>query len=931
MFKPKYLLLIVLIVIIQFTATPQSELLPVDPDVTIGTLSNGIKYYIKENKKPENRAELRLIVNAGSALETEAQKGLAHFVEHMAFNGSTHFKKNELIDYLEMIGVKFGPELNAYTSFDETVYMLQVPTDKPELVEKGFLVLEDWAHGLAFDSIEIEKERGVITEEWRLGRGADMRMLDKQFPVLFKDSRYAERLPIGDIDIINSFEHKTLINFYKDWYRPDLIAVAAVGDFDKNAIEKLIKQHFEDIKSPAQIREREIFPVPKHKETLFAIASDKEAVNSVITIYNKLDRVEVNCKPELKNQLIKTLFAGMLNERFFELTKLPDPPFIQAGSRNGRFVRSLDRNILFAVVKDNGIENGLEVLLREARRAKLYGFNQSELDRQKQIFLRNIETQLAEKDKTESSRLIGLFVNNYLNDLPVLSIEQTHSLYNEIIPTITIDDVNKIVDELIMEDNRVILVSVPEKDGMSIPTEKDLKVILENVSKEKITAYEDKTLDIPLVEKIPAKAEIVSERRNEKLDYMEWKLANGVNIIAKQTDFKNDEILMRAFSPGGNSLVEDKDYIAALTSVSILNESGLGKFSQTELIKKLAGKIVRCNPFISNYYEGFNGSCSPNDLETLLQLVYLQFTAPRADSSAFISYKNKILTSLANSDNDPQSAFQDTISTTLTNYNHRSRPISKKLLEEMDMQTSLSFYKDRFADASDFTFIFVGNIDIEKFKPLVQTYLGGLPSLNRNEKYGEKHITYIDGKIEKSLKKGIEPKSSVSVTFVGNMEWNRHNEYKFESLIDVLNIRLREEIREEKGGTYGVRASFRISRIPDNTYTINLSWGCSPDRVEELVKAMYETIDNLKQNGPSAETLAKVKETQRRGRETSSKLNNFWTGVLFNYLLYNEDPEVVLDYNNWIEALTAEDIKEFANELIKEDRYLKVVLYPAEG
>jgi len=928
MFKSKYLLLFVLILILQVTILPQDEKLQVDKDVTIGTLSNGVKYYIRENKKPENRAELRLIVNAGSVLENDDQKGLAHFVEHMAFNGSTHFKKNELVDYLELIGVKFGPELNAYTSFDETVYMLQVPTDKPELVEKGFLVLEDWAHGLAFDSIEIEKERGVITEEWRLGRGADMRMLDKQFPVLFKDSRYAERLPIGDIDIINSFEHQTLINFYRDWYRPDLIAVAAVGDFDKNIIEQLIKQHFEKLKAPANVRNRKTFPVPKHTETLFAIAADKEAVNSVVTLYNKLDRKDILNRNDYKEQLIKSLFAGMLNERFFELTKLPDPPFIQAVARSGRFVRSMDRSILNAVVKENGVEQGLEILLREARRAKLYGFNQSELDRQKQIFLRNIETQLAEKDKTESSRLIGAYINNFLNGMLVLSIEETHTLYNELIPTITIDDVNKVVDELILEDNRVILVSVPEKEGVKIPTEKDLTSILEKISTEEISAYEDKTLDIPLVEKIPAKAEIVSEKRNEKLDYTEWKLENGVRVIAKQTNFKNDEILMRAFSPGGNSLVKDENYIAALTAVTILGESGTGNFSQTELLKKLAGKIARVNPFISNYYEGFNGNCSPNDLETFLQLVYLQFTAPRVDSTAFLSYKNKMLTFLANADNDPQSAYQDTISTTLTNYNFRTRPFSKELLEEMDPQSSFSIFKDRFADASDFTFIFVGNIDIDKFKPLVQKYLGGLPSLKRNETYGNKHITYLDGKIEKSLEKGIEPKSNVSFTFIGEMEWSRSNEYKLESLIDVLNIRLREEIREEKGGTYGVRAGFRLNRIPNNTYTINLNWGCSPDRVEELVKAMFETIDNLKTNGPSAETLAKVKETQRRGRETSSKQNNFWTGVLFNYLLYNEDPEEVLEYNNWIEALTAEDIKEFANKLIKEDRYLKVVLYP---
>ena len=461
----------------------QTEKLPVDPNVTIGTLKNGIRFYIMQNKKPEKRAELRLVVNAGSVLENDDQKGLAHFVEHMAFNGTKHFKKNELINYLESIGVKFGPELNAFTSFDETVYMLQVPTDSQAIMHKAFLVLEDWASGLAFDSTEIEKERGVITEEWRLGRGAQMRMLDKQLPVIFKDSKYADRLTIGDINIIKSFTHPTLTNYYKDWYHPDLMAVVAVGDFDKTEIEALIKKHFENITAPKNERKRELFPIPSQKGTQFAIASDKEAMYSSVALYYKQEPEAVKNIDDYRKTIIHQLFSSMFNERLRELTQLADPPFAYAFAGKGRMVRTADVNYLQAMVKDNGIERGLEVLLREADRVRNFGFTQTELDRHKKNLLRQIEKQKDEKDKTESSTLIWQFVSNYLSDEPIPGIENEFVLINKLLPGITVDEVNKLSNELIKTDNRVVLVNCPEKEGLKIPTEAELTAVLEKVGK----------------------------------------------------------------------------------------------------------------------------------------------------------------------------------------------------------------------------------------------------------------------------------------------------------------------------------------------------------------------------------------------------------------------------------------------------------------
>jgi len=906
---------------------PQNKELPPDKDVTVGKLENGIKYYIRKNQKPEKRAELYLIVNAGSVLENDNQLGLAHFVEHMAFNGTKNFKKNELINYLESIGIKFGPELNAYTSFDQTVYMLTVPTDSVEILSKGFLVLEDWAHNLAFDSTEIDKERGVITEEWRLGRGAQMRMLDKQLPILFKGSKYADRLPIGKKEIIESFDHKTLIDFYKKWYRPDLIAVAAVGDFDVKEIEQYIKKHFEKIPYPEQIKQKEFFPIPKHEETYFAIASDKEAVYSIISIYYKRNPEVVKNIDDYKNELTHQLFYAMLNDRLTELTTKADPPFNYGYAGSSKFVKSADVSFLVSVVKEGGIEKGFEALLTEAERVKQHGFTATELERQKTNQLRMIEKRRDEKDKTESRELMQEFVSNYLYDEPLIGIDNQFELYNLLIPQITLEDVNKISAELLEPENRVVLVNTPEKEGVKIPTENELAKVIDKVSNEKISAYVDKVQSSPLVSTMPTPGPVVETTEIKELGITEWTLANGVTVIVKPTDFKNDEIVFSAFSPGGSSLVRDEDFLSADNAASLIYESGLGNFSRTELDKYLSGKIVNVNPFIGFYDEGLNGSTSPKDLETLFQLIYSYFTAPKIDTTAFLSFKSKMKTYLENMSNEPIVAFRDTLEVTLTNYHFRNRPLNVKMLDEIDLNKSISIYKNRFADAGDFTFVFVGKIDLSTFKPFVETYLGGLPSLSRNEKPIDLKYTNIKGEINKEVRKGIEQKSSVAIAYVGDMKWSRKNEHTLESLMDVLNIKLRETVREDKGGTYGIGVYHQIYRIPKSHYTINLNFGCAPDRVDELVSAVFQVIDSIKTFGPDNIVMNKIKETQKRQRELNLKKNNFWKGIIANYIKYNENPVELLNYNKWIDELKPEDIKQAANEYLNKD-FVKVVLYP---
>jgi len=928
--KRTLVLLLAVFVFANFSIYSQDEKIPVDTAITIGTLNNGLKYYILKNKKPENRAELRLVVNVGSVLEDDNQKGLAHFVEHMAFNGTEHFKKNELVNFLESIGIKFGADLNASTGFDETVYKLQLPTDKAGIIDSCFIVLEDWAKGLTFDDEEIDKERGVITEEWRVRRDADSRMQDKQFPVIFKGSKYAERLPIGDMDIIKSFEHPLIKKFYKDWYRPDLMAVIAVGDFDKNEIETLIKKHFENISNPSNERKREFSIVPPNKETLFAVASDKEATGSDVSLYMKHPIEKTVTLNDYRKDIINQLCVRMINARLNELTQLADPPFIQGYAGKGHFVRTVDVNVVSAMVKDNGVEKALETILREVERVDRFGFTATELDRNKTKILRGLEKNLAEKDKIESVTFISELVNNYFKDSPLTSIQEDYDLYKKYIPGITLEEVNKAASELILPDNRIVVVSVPEKEGVKIPTEESLKEVLSKVQNEKITPYVDKVKNVPLVKTLPNPSKIKEEKNYDKIGITEWKLENGAKVLFKKTDFKNDEILFSAFSYGGNSLVSDDDYISSMFSTQISNESGLGEFDKIELQKALSGKVARVNCGISKTVESIDGSCSPKDETTMFQLLYLYFNAPRFDSVATVSYKAKMKAYLENMRNEPQVVFNDTLARVLYNYNKRAIPVTPEVLDKVDFRVSEKIFKERFGDISDFTFFFVGNIDTAVFKPLVLQYIGGLPGKNSNEEFKDLHVENPKGIVERNVYKGLDPKSDVVYIYTGDFNFDRAEKYNVESLIDALNIRLREVVREDKSGTYGINTGLSASKYPQGRYMINMHFSCNPARVEELCKAAVAVLDSMKQFGPSEEIVKKIKETQKRTYEVSIKQNAFWKSSIIDYLVTKDDPNIILDYPKWNEKLTAADIKNAAAKYLG-NNCLKAVLYPEKS
>jgi zinc protease len=907
-----------------------TQRLPVDPHLTRGTLENGLRYYIRPNRKPEKRAELRLVVNTGSVLEEADQQGLAHFAEHMAFNGTTHFPKHELVNYLESIGMRFGPELNAYTSFDETVYMLQVPTDSAGVVEKAFQVLEDWAHAISFDEQEIDKERGVVVEEWRLGRGAEARMRDKQLPIILKDSRYAERLPIGQKAVLDTFHYATLRRFYSDWYRPDLMAVIAVGDFDSSRIEGLIRHSFSRIPPRKDARERTVFPVPDHGQTFFAIASDSEATRSGVTVYYKQDVREQGTLNAYRQRLIEGLYHGMLHQRLYELTKQPEPPFLYGYSTQGRFIRSKEFALLGAGVKDNGIQGGLETLLTEAARVERYGFTPTELDRQKQEMLRSVEQGYKERDNTTSDRFAAEYIRSYLYDEPIPGIEYEYALQKQLIPEISLQEVNRLAGEWVSERNRVISVNAPEKPGVVVPSEEDLLTVFEAVRTKEISPYVDVASAVPLVETPPVPGGIVAGTRIDTLGVTEWKLTNGVRVVLKPTDFKNDEILFTAYSPGGHSLIADSHYVAALTATSVVQEGGIGSFPLIELQKRLAGKVVSVAPWISDLHEGLSGSASPDDVETLFQLIYLYCTAPRQDSVAFLAYRSRMRGVLENRSARPETAFEDTVQVTLTQHHYRARPWSVALLDEMDLRASLDIYRDRFADAGDLTCFFVGNIDTTTIKAFVQTYLGGLPSAGRGETWKDVGMKPPQGVVKKTVNKGREPKSLTQMIFTGPFQWTRQNRYDLDAMAQVLRIKLRDTLREDLGETYGVGVGASPSHYPREAYQMTIGFGCAPEKVEALTRVVFEQLDSLKTFGTTDVYIGKVKEMQRREREVALKENGFWLDGLQASYVHGEDPLNLLRYSELVEGLTPEAVRQAAQRYVKTDNYIKVVLSPEE-
>jgi zinc protease len=911
--------------------TPAELAAPVafDPLVTVDTLPNGLVYYIRENRYPEHRAELRLAVRVGSVVEEDDQRGLAHVTEHMAFNGTTSFPKNDLVHYLQSIGSRFGADVNAYTSFDETVYMLEVPTDTGKFLSTGIQILGEWAHGVTFDPTEIDAERGVVSEEWRLGRGAGARMRDQQFPVLLKDSRYADRMIIGTLEGLQGFPHEALTRFYRTWYRPDLMAVVAVGDFDKDSVEAMIRAQFGGIPRGTP-QERPVYPIPAHDSAYVTVATDPEATNSSFTLYRILPQRSYATLQDFRSRYIEQLGLGMLAARFSEITQKPNPPFAFASASRGTFVGPADAFSLFGGVKEGAIVTGFTAALLEVERARRFGFTQGELTRELASQSASQERLYNDRDKQPSAARAAELLRHFLNHEEVLGTAGEYQAYQRINPTITLAEVNAAAQALYGAGSPVITANAPATAGAAVPTATELLTAYAAARSATLEPYRDSVVGSQLLATIPEPAAITAERQLPAIDATEWTLANGVRVVLKPTDFKNDEVVLTSTSPGGTSLYPDSDFPTANFADNVIGLGGVGTMSAVDLRKVLSGKNASASASISDNSESVSGRSSAKDIETMLQLVYLRFTAPREDSSAFLAFKQSMQAMLANSAASPQMAFSDTVSMTLTGGSPRVPVMRPDMFDQIDLDRAMAIYRDRFADASDFTFFIVGSFATDAIRPLVQRYLGGLPSIHRTEAPRDVGPVPPEGRIEKLVRKGTEPQSQTIMIFSAPFTWDAEENHVLSSLGEVLGNRLLDNLREKLGGTYSVNAMLQGNRDYPPMALGMVQFGSAPDRAGELEQAVLAEITALADSGPSAAELEKVREGQIRSRETALRTNAFWAGRLSQAYEYGDDPAEILAWRTLVDGLTAEKIRDAARRYLDGTNYAHFVLVPAE-
>ena len=868
--------------------TPTINAVPKDPSVRTGTLANGLTYYIKANQKPDNRAELRLAVKAGSMQEDEDQQGLAHFIEHMAFNGTRNFSKNELVNYLESVGTRFGPDLNAYTSFDETVYMIQVRTDVQDQFNKGMLILRDWADGISFDSAEIDKERGVVISEWRSGLSPDQRMQQEYLPMVYYNSRYAKRLPIGDPNIVQTAPYGVVKRFYKDWYRPELMALFVVGNVDPDQMEKQIKEQFSNVSTNTIARKKESNVVPDHPQTLARVITDPEATNANVQIIYNHKGSKVNNVLDYRERLVQTLYNRMIGRRLSDLSKDANPPFVFGNTNFSQDVGDLATYSSFAVCEPKDAKRAYLALLDENQRVLQHGFTETELAREKASMMQQAEQSVLEENKVESGRVVQRLISNFLDDNPIPNAAQQLDMYTSMLPTITATEVGDQAKNWITDHNNVIIVTGPTKDKAVLPDSVELVGLMKGVSMKTMDPYVDVDVSAPLLPGTFPAQPVLNYNYDKRLDIHHWEFANGVTVSAKATNFKNDEILMNAYSVGGNSLYSDAMWPSARSVSSVIGSSGVGTFNATALEKKLTGLKVNVSPFIFERYEGLNGSSSVKDAETMMQLTYSYVTAFREDPSALSSYIKRERGMFANMLSNPANWYTDKV-TRITTQNHPRRGYpTPESYDQIKMKEIMDIYKDRFKDVSDMDFFFVGNFDIDSLKTLTSKYLGALPGGGRNENWKDVGDRYPKGKIDSVYYRGEAPKSLVQLIYHGADHYDLDTSYVLQSLIELSRIKLREELREEEGGVYGVTIGGGQTKYPIEQYSIRISFNADPPRTNELIASGKVVIENMKKHVDPAD-IAKVTETQRQGRIKDLQQNQFWMSAFINSWMNGTD------------------------------------------
>jgi zinc protease len=909
------------------SAQDLSAPLPLDPAVKSGTLPNGLKYLIRQNGRPEKRVMLRLAVKAGSMDEDEDQRGLAHMLEHMAFNGSTHFKPGELVSYLESIGARFGPHVNAYTSFDETVYMLDVPTDRPGALVRGFEALSDFAGGVTLDTAEIDRERGVVIEEWRGRLGAGTRMQEPQLKALFGDSRYVNRIPIGTPEVLKGFPADRLRQFYRDHYRPGRMAVIVVGDIDPSEIEKLVTEHFSALQPGGA--PRTVYPIPDHADTRYVAVSDVEAQGSSVSVTMKGPLVELKTGADYRKTLVRALMHQMLNARFAEIARQTDAPFLRAGSDDETYGLTVEAVSVSARVNDGAAERGLRALGEEIARVTQHGFGEAELDRAKRSALASYERAYNERSTTESDGYASELLRNYLSEEAAPGIEVELDLVRKFLPTITAQEIGALARELFSDRNRVVIALSPEKAGLVAVTEPALRAALGAGTSATVAAWRDEIGSRELLAKKPQPGMVASRREIPEIGVTVLRLSNGVEVWLKPTDFRNDQIVFTSYARGGLALVKPEEYLDASLATSLVGIAGVGGFTPIDLGKLLAGRIGSASAYVSSYSQGVNGSSTPKDLETALQLAYLHFTAPNSNPEAFELMKRRLEASLANQAQSPGAVYGERVRRINTNDHYSARAMQTADLQKLDPEKMLAFYTQAFTNAANFTFFFVGTFTVDGVTPLLQQYLGSLPSRGSpDSRKGEMRLQFPKSIVRETVTKGQEPRSQTVITFFADTGLEEMETHRLQAATEVLEMRLRDILREQLGGTYSVGVNYS-NTSPEPGYGVtSVQFGSAPENVQSLTSAVMTEIARLRKEGPSAEDVRAVKESEKNDLQTAMRQNGYWLSSLQAMHLLGRDPKRILQRTERAESLTQDNIHAALRKYFPPERHTEVTLMP---
>jgi len=906
------------------------DVIPFDAAVHTTTLPNGLTYFVRQNARPAKRVSLRLAVKAGSLHEADDQQGLAHLIEHMAFNGSAHFKPGELVSYFESIGARLGPHVNAYTSFDETVYMLDVPTDKPEAVEKAITALADFAGGLSLTQQEVDKERGVVIEEWRGGLGASSRVRDKQLPILFHESRYAQRLPIGKPDIIRSAPVARLRALYDTWYRPDRMAVIAVGDLELAQIEQWITAAFGSLAARAPAAPEPDHTVPLHKEPLVSVVSDSELTRSSVSIERKRPREGDQRVADYRRDLIQRTIEHMMDERLGELARKPDARFLGAGVSGGRLSRDVATFSMGAAVQDGTLEDGIGVLAAEAKRVREFGFGANEMERAKKWMAAFYERAYTERDKTESTQFAREYVSHFLNDEPSPGIEYEYRLVQQVLPAITANDASALGKALLADDSRVILAVSPQKTGIRIPTETELQAALTAAGAGPVAAWDDGGAARALMERAPVAGALASRRMREDLGITIVRFANGVEAWLKPTDFKNDQVLFTLVAPGGSSLAAPADFAEASLATSYVDFAGAGGLSATDLEKALTGKLVSASPFVTLSTHGVQGSAAPAQLETALQLLYQEVTRPGDDAASFALLKRQLEAMVANRGRAPAQVFGEKLAQVNSSDHYTAQPLTPERVAGLSRDKMTAFYRERFGNAADFTFFMVGAFKVDEALPLLAQYVGTLPSTGqRRSQFRDVALRFPDTSQRVTVEQGREPRGQTVISFFADPAADPVVQESVSAATTVLDIALRDILREDLGQTYTVSVNLSQSLPQRGGGHIRVRFGAAPDNLETMTVRVLQEVKRLQAEGPSEDLTNRAKESARRSYETALKQNDYWLRRLQSINLLGGDPVEILTRGARIDGVTRQGLREVFTRCFPADRTTIVTLVPA--